>query len=183
MLEKLLDLIKQNAGPAITNNSAIPNDRNDEAVEATGTSIMETLKNALSGGGLNSILSMFGRGSAPADHPVVQQATDDVTTKLANQFGLDPNQAAGIAKEIVPNVMNQMAQKTADPNDKSFDPQDMMNNLSDGKTSGINIQSLLSKFKGGLDKDGDGDVDLQDLKSLLSGGGGGLMDSVKGLFS
>ena len=74
-----------------------------------------------------------------------------------------------------------MAQKTADPNDNKFDPQDMMNNLTDGKTSGVNIQGLLSKFKTGLDKDGDGDVDLQDLKGLLSGGG--FMDSVKGFFN
>jgi hypothetical protein len=42
--------------------------------------------------------------------------------------------------------------------------------------------SLLSKFKGGMDKDGDGDVDMDDLKSLL-GGGGGMMDKVKGFFS
>ena len=182
MLENLLNLIRQNAGSVINNNPAIPNERNEEAVEATGTSIMDTLKNALSGGGLNSILGMLGKGEATATHPVVQQATGDVANKLSAQFGLDPVQAGSIAGELVPNVMNQMAQKTADPNDNKFDPQDMMNNLTDGKTSGVNIQGLLSKFKTGLDKDGDGDVDLQDLKGLLSGGGG-FMDSVKGLFN
>ena len=78
MLENLLNLIRQNAGSVINNNPAIPNERNEEAIEATGTSIMDTLKNALSGGGLNSILGMLGKGEATATHPVVQQATGDV---------------------------------------------------------------------------------------------------------
>ena len=42
---------------------------------------------------------------------------------------------------------------------------------------------ILDNFKGSLDKDRDGDVDLNDLTSLLSGGGGSLMDKVKGMFS
>ena len=44
------------------------------------------------------------------------------------------------------------------------------------------MQALLDKLKGGkLDFDGDGDTDLQDLLSLVKGGG--LMNKVKGLFN
>jgi hypothetical protein len=113
----------------------------------------------------------------------VQQATHNVADKLSHQFGLPREQAGTIAGDLVPGVMDQMAHKTADPTDNKFDPQEMMNNLTDGKTSGMNIQSLLSKFKSGMDKDGDGDVDVQDLRKLLSGGNGGFMDSVKGFFN
>ena len=46
---------------------------------------------------------------------------------------------------------------------------------------GIDVQGMLNRFGGGkLDKDGD--VDMQDLKSIFSGAGGGLMDKVKGMF-
>jgi hypothetical protein len=59
--------------------------------------------------------------------------------------------------------------------------QDIFNGLSNNKTSGLDIGGMFSKFKGGLDKDGDGDTDLNDLKSMFNGGGGGILDSLKGM--
>ncbi len=46
---------------------------------------------------------------------------------------------------------------------------------------GMNVQAMMNKFKTGMDKDGDGDVDLQDLKSFFTGSGG-VVDKIKGLF-
>ena len=176
-----MDLIKKKAGSTIINNPAIPNERNEEAVQATGNSIISSLQNALSGGGIQDVMRMFSRGSAD-NNPVVNQASGNLIDTLKGQFGLDTNQAAGIADNLVPDVMNQFAQKTADPSDNGFDAQNIFNQLSGGKTSGLNIQGLLGKFKGGLDKDGDGDVDLQDLKSVFSGGGS-MMDKVKSMLN
>ncbi len=45
----------------------------------------------------------------------------------------------------------------------------------------MNLQAMMNKFKTGMDKDGDGDVDLQDLKSFFTGSGG-VVDKIKGLF-
>jgi hypothetical protein len=101
-----------------------------------------------------------------------------------NKFGLDQNAASGIANNLVPNVMQGLVQKTNDPNDSSFDIQGIFNSLSGGSTSGFNVQGLLNKFKGaGLDQDGDGDTDLQDLTKMVSGGGGGILEKVKGMIS
>ena len=77
----------------------------------------------------------------------------------------------------------QLAQKTVDPSDSSFNIQDIFNNLSGGKTGGMDLQGMLNRFGGGkLDKDGDGDVDMADLQSIFAGGGS-MMDKVKGLFN
>jgi len=179
MLENLFNLVKQQAGDAIINNPAIPNQKNDEAVQAAGSSIEDTLKNALAGGQLNDVMRLFANGQATADQPVVQQATGNFMEKLQSQFGLNGSQAAGIANNLIPNVMNQLAQKTANPADNSFNVQQIFNQLSGGKTSGMNIQGMLNKLKGGLDSDHDGDVDLQDLKAMFSGGGS-VVDKLKG---
>jgi hypothetical protein len=179
MLENLFDLVKQQAGDTIINNPAIPNQKNEEAVQEAGNSVVDTLKGALSGGQMNDVLSMFANGQANASQPVVQQATGNFIERLQSKFGLDNTQASGIAKSLIPNVMNQLAQKTANPNDNSFDVQQIFNQLSGGKTNGLNIQSMLGKLKGGLDSDHDGDVDLQDLKAIFSGGGG--RDKLKGM--
>ena len=182
MLDKLLDLVRQNSNDAITSNPSIPNEKNEQAVETAGSSIMDTLKNALSGGNINDVLGYFKGGAAAAPN-LVQEATGNYAQNLQNKLGIDAGQAQSVAGKVVPQTMNQLATKAADSSDNSFNIQDIFNNLSGGKTGGLNIQGMLNKFGGGqLDKDNDGDVDLQDLKSMFAGGSGGLMDKVKGMF-
>ena len=182
MLENLINLVRQNAGDAVIDNPAIPNEKNEEAVESAGSSILATLKNALAGGKLNDVLGFFKKGQegSPA---LVQEATDNYSQDLQNNLGIAPEEANKTATNLVPQAMNQLASKTADPSDGSFNIQDIFNKLSGNKTGGLDIQGMLNRFGGGkLDKDGDGDVDLQDLKSMFAGGGG-IMDKVKGMFS
>lgn len=184
MLQQLINLIKERSGEAIINNPAIPNERNDEAVRETGSSIMHAIQGALAGGGLTSLLRMFGGKENPADSPLTKLATGGVIENLINKFGLNPQQAGDVAGKLVPDVMNNMVQKTNDPGDNSFNIQDIFNEMSGGKTSGMNVQGILEKVKSGkFDLDGDGDTDLNDLKAMFGGSGGGLMDKVKGMFN
>jgi hypothetical protein len=180
MLDQIFDLVKRYAGDAIVSNPDIPNSRNDEAIQDTSGSIMNSLQNIFASGNIKDLLGMFG-GAGKGTTAVNQQVSGNVIQDLINKFGLNHQQAGKVADRMVPNVLNEMVSKTNDPADNSFNIQDIFNNLSGGRTSGFNMQALLNKLKDGkLDLDGDGDTDLQDLVSLVKGGG--FMEKVKGLF-
>lgn len=187
MLDNLINLVREQAGDAIINNPTVPNERNEEVIAATGQSIAGGLQNMLSSGGLKDVLKLFGGQDAPAaSNPVVQNVSGNVIQQLMNGFGLDQQAANGIAGRLVPDVLQKLVSKTNDPSDNSFDIQGIFNQLSGGKSQGYNIQALLGKvMQGGLDKDGDGDTDLQDIMAMFGGKGGGtnLLDSVKGFFN
>jgi hypothetical protein len=182
MLDKLLDLIRGNAGEAVTNNPAIPNEKNEEAVQSAGSSIMATLQNALAGGKIKDVLGYF-TGKSDSGSDLVKEATTNYSNDLQTKMGLGADAANDVANKVVPASMTQLANKTADPSDNGFNIQDIFNKLSGGKTGGLNIQEMINKYTGGkLDIDKDGDVDLQDLKGMFAGGAGGLMDKVKSLW-
>jgi hypothetical protein len=181
MLDNLMDLVRKHTGAAVANNSQIPNEKNAAVTEQAGNSIVETLKNALGSGRITDVLRYFKQGGSD-NNPIVGEATEKYAQDLQSNLGLDASQASAVAGQVVPQTMNELAARTNDPSDKGFNIQDIFNKLSGGKTSGFNMESLLAKVGGGkLDKDGDGDVDLQDLKAMFTGGGG-LGETLKGLF-
>lgn len=184
MLDKIVDLIRHNASGAVINNPAVPNEKNESAIRQGSNSIIETLKGALANGRLNDVLSYFKNGGS-GNNDLVNEATVNYSRDLQTNLGLNEKDATDVAAKVIPSSMSQLANKTNDPSDNSFDIQDIFNQLSGGKTSGLNIQNLLSKFGGGkLDKDGDGDVDFQDLKSMFAGDpGSGFLDTAKGFFN
>ncbi|HUQ64521.1 MAG TPA: hypothetical protein VM101_00070 [Flavitalea sp.] len=184
MLDQIIDLIRNNAGGAVVNNPAVPNEKNESAIRQGGNSIVETLKNALAGGRINDVLGYFKNG-ASGNHPIIDEATNNYSRDLQTNVGLNEKDAGDVASKVIPASMTQLANKTADPNDNKFDIQDIFNQLSGGKTGGLNISGLLNRFGGGkLDKDRDGDVDLQDLKSMFAGdGASGFLDTAKGFFN
>jgi hypothetical protein len=182
MVENLNNLVKQNAETSIINNTAIPNEQNEEAVQEASIAIEDSLKKSLSAGNVKEVANLFnGSGDNVNANPVTQHATGNFIERLQSKFGLNVNQAANVANNLIPTVLKKLVQKTADPSDSSFNLQKIFNEVSGGKTNGLNVQEMLTKVKGSMDKDGDGDVDLQDLKAFFSGNGG-VVDKIKGLF-
>ncbi len=187
MLENLLDLVKQNAGDAIINNPAIPNDRNNEAISEATNSIAGGLQGLFSqSGGLKDIIRMFsGQNQGAATNNITQSLSGGLIESLMSKFGLNSQSAGSIASSLIPSVLSNLVSRTNDPNDNGFNIQDIFNNFSGGQTSGMDIAGLLSRAKSGvLDLDGDGDTDLQDIMKMMSnsGGAGGILDKLKGLF-
>lgn len=142
MLENLTELVKQYAGDAIINNPAIPNEKNDEAIAGASSSIMDGLKNAVSGGNLGALTGMFsGGGENIANSAIGQNIQAGFVENLMQKFGLDQSKAGGIAASLIPAVLEKFVNKTNDPNDKSFDLQDIISNVSGGG-------GLLGSLKG-----------------------------------
>lgn len=190
MFENLLNLVKEQAGDAIVNNPAIPNEHNDAAIAETSSSIAGGLQQMIASGGIKDVMKLFGgQGGDLTNNPVVQNLSGGVIQSLMNKFNIGQGEASGIAGSLIPSVLQNLVSKTNNPNDSSFDIQGIFNSLSGGKTGGMDIAGLLGKVtSGGLDKDGDGDTDLSDITSMFSGGGsatsgGGILDTVKGLFN
>jgi uncharacterized protein YidB (DUF937 family) len=183
MLDNLINLVREQAGSSIINNPAVPNEKNEQVIAETSSSITGGLQSMIASGGIKDVLKLFGSGGdqASSGNPVVQNLSGNVIQQLMSKFGFDQQAASGIAGNLVPDVLKKLVNKTNDPNDSSFDIQVIFNHLSGGKTQNTNVQGLLGK----LDRDGDGDTDMQDIMAMFGNGGGqggGLMDSVKGLF-
>jgi uncharacterized protein YidB (DUF937 family) len=168
MFENLLDLVKQHAGNAIIDNPAIPNERNDEAVEAASSSIFDGLKNAASGGNISDIMHMFSGGGDAGNNALSQNIQGGFIQNLMDKFGLDKNAAGGIASSLIPTVLNKLVHKTNDPSDSSFDLQGILSKVGGGN---LDIQSLIGKFTGGGAS-----------ANSSENAGGGILDKLKGLF-
>jgi hypothetical protein len=209
MLDNLFDMIKGMAGDAVTNNAAIPNEHNNEVVAEATNTVAGGLQNLVAGGGLESILSLFGGGgqqqnkSSLMSNPIVAMMVGHFAKKLMGKFGLQSNQASGVAQNLIPSVISSLISKTNDPNNSSFTLDGLLNSITGGQSqqiaqqqqaagnSGFNFQDLISKFTGGQQSGGGGG--LMDIVSQLAGGatqaqqqqqqnsgGGGLMDLIKG---
>ncbi len=189
MLENLMNLIREQAGDSVINNPDIPNEQNEAVMQAAGSSILGGLQGLLSQGNVKDVLGLFSDpGAVTNSHPAVQQMSGGLLDQLTGQLGLNRQQAGGIVSSLLPAILTQLVSRTNNPSDNGFDIQGIFNQLSGGRSAGVDVQGLLGRFtQGGLDRDGDGDVDLQDLMVAFSGngpaqgGGGGLLDSLKGM--
>jgi uncharacterized protein YidB (DUF937 family) len=166
MLDNLFNLVKSYAGDGIINNPAIPNEQNDEAVSVASNSIVDTLKNAATSGNIGDIMSMFNNGGNAAESPLASAMQSNMVQKLMQQFGLNDGAAASIVQSVLPNAINSFVSKTKDPNDSSFNIQDIIAKVA-GNNSGLDIGGLVSQFTGGGNS---------------GGGASNLVDGLKGLF-
>jgi hypothetical protein len=157
MLDQLLKLVEQNAGEAIVNNKAIPNQFNNAAVKEVASNIFSGLQGQVAQGNMQQVVSMFKGQSASslANNPMVSGLIAQVAGSLAQKFGVSPQIAQGIAANLLPQVMNQFVTKTNDPNDSDFDLQDMMRGFSGNQ--GLDIGNIIGQVSGGK-SGGIGDV-------------------------
>ncbi len=146
MLDQFIKLVKENADDAILTNPAIPANRKLEAIEVAANTIFFGLKDQANGGNLGAIVGLFQDGNSQ----VMAAVTTAVTNMFHQKFGLTGRQAAGAALALVPKVISNLKKKSKDPNDKSFELNEVFSALTGGQTSRINMNSVLQNYKGGV---------------------------------
>ncbi|CCH02256.1 hypothetical protein FAES_4256 [Fibrella aestuarina BUZ 2] len=178
MFETLMNLVQQNAGSAIVNNPAIPNQHNNTAMETVVQSMMGGLTQQAQGGGLGNLLGMVVNGGGNIqDNPVTHGVQENVQQGLMEKLGISPQVAMSIAGALVPVVLGKLMNKAADPNDNSVDGNTIM-----GAATGQQGTDWMGMASSAM---ADGKLDMNDLMRVAGnqmGGGGGLGGMLGGLF-
>ncbi len=202
MLDNLFDLVKGLAGDAVIKNQEVPNEQNEAVIAEATNTVAGGLQNMVAGGGLQSILSLFGGGGQQKgslmSNPIVSMMIGHFANKLMNKYKLGSSQASGVAANLIPSVISNLISKTNDPSDNGFSLDSLLNSLTGGKSTEVaqqqqaagdntfSFQNLISQFSGGGQQGGGG---LMDIVSQIAGGaqnqqkqqgGGGLFDMIKG---
>lgn len=165
MIENLIHLVESHAADLIVHNPDVPDRFNQDAIHASAASIEETLKNSLKSGDVSSLLSLLGGKSSTTDHPLVGQMVESLQNKLSTQFDVAPQSAKSIAAALIPQILASLVQKTNNPQDPSFSLEGIFHHLTDGRSQGTDLSSLVEK----LDMNGDGQVNLQDVVAKFTG--------------
>lgn len=202
MLEELFNLVKSVASESTSNHPAVPAAQNDAVVAEATNTVASGLRNIVSGGGLQSLVSLLSGGNSKQQtsagslmsNPIVSMMIGHFAEKLMSKFKLGSGDASSVASSLIPNVINGLVHKTNDPGNSSFSLDNLLNSITGGKAAevapqqsgGGGLQDILNQISGGAGGNGGGLSDI--ISKLASGaqaqqqqnGGGGLMDLIKG---
>ena len=186
MLEQLMEMVREAGQKTVVQNPEVPNEQNEAALHQAQQGIMGGLQNILQTDGISGLTHLFqGVQQGDDSNPRVQQLSNNVAGGLMEKLGLNSSTAKSIAISLIPVVLGKMMNRSKDPNHAGFDLGSILGSLMGGGSSNANaglgnignsqtnggggLGSTLSNLgaKFGLDKDGDGDVDMSDLAKLF----------------
>ncbi|MCF6406296.1 hypothetical protein L3C95_25600 [Chitinophaga filiformis] len=171
MFEQLTQLIQQSGLQSVINNPEVPNEHNDGVIAEAQNSILSSFSQLNANGETQQVNEAL----ESADHPVTQNIQQNFAGNIMEKFGINSATATSIAATLIPTVLNAIKGGNAPGGSAGgFNIQDILSSLggtnfgSGGFGSG-NIQSSINSIGGklGLDKDGDGDVDLNDITKMF----------------
>ncbi len=166
MLEQLNQIIRQFGQDAVVNNEAVANEHNDGVMQEAQHAILAQLQNMAAGGQVNQLTDLLqNANSINADHPAVQNISNNFLDGITQKFGINKQTATQIATMLIPMVLSQLSKKANDPNDNSFSLPDILGSVLGGAQSapGQNSSPLSEIGKSFLDRNKDGKVDLNDI--------------------
>jgi len=178
MLDQLFQMIQQSSQQAVVENNEVPNEHNEAVMQEAQNSIISGLSNLASSGQINNLLESAGNGQALNNsNPAVQQISNNFMGNIMQKFGISNQAAASIAATVIPMVLGKIMNKGGQSQNNAgggFDLGGLISsitgggqqNQASGKGGFMDMASSIGA-KLGLDKDGDGDVDMGDLSKLL----------------
>jgi hypothetical protein len=170
MFEQLMQLVRESGQQSVVANPEVPNEHNEAVMHEATSSIAGSVQNLMQTEGPGAVQSLVEDAqNGNTNNPHVQQVSNHFAGNLIQKFGLNSGAAQSIAASLIPMVLGRLA---GGGNGGGFNIGNILGSLTGGgahtSSSGGalgGLSSLGAKF--GLDKDGDGDVDLSDLGSLL----------------
>lgn len=159
MLDQLKDLVQNFGQQAVVENQAVPNEKNEAVMQEAQQNIQDNLQQMAQNGQLQQLAQDVQSGKDSANHPAVQQMQSSMISNLTQKFGLDNAAASGIASSLIPSLMHKVLGAGS-----NFDLNGLLSSFGGG-----NLKSQINNIGGklGLDKDNDGDVDMNDIKKLF----------------
>lgn len=181
MLDQLMQLIQQGSQQAVSENPAIPNEHNEAIQQEAQRSITNSLQGLANTGDLQRLTESVQQGNMPSpDDPVVQRISGDFSGNIMQKLGLNSGMAKMIAAAVIPMVLGKIMKGSGAPGANQqqggFDLGGLLSSITGGNAgtastsgSGGGLMDQISSIGAqlGLDKDGDGDVDLNDLTQLF----------------
>ncbi|MES2328755.1 MAG: hypothetical protein V4539_04065 [Bacteroidota bacterium] len=165
MLEQLMNTIRHFGQSTVVENPDIPNEHNDDVMKEAGSSIFSGLQGLADDGdadGLSNVLT------GDRDHPAAQGMQNNFMDNIMRKFGINPATAGNVSSGLIPSVLGSLLRRPGNNNSNGLSLQNIISSLTGGGNN-PNHQGLLSRIgsKLGLDKDGDGDVDLADIQTMF----------------
>ncbi len=187
-----MELVRESGQQTVVENPAVPNEHNEAVMQEASSSIFSGLQNMMQTGGPGALKGLFeGVQSGDNNHPAVQQVANQFSGNLMQKFGLDSGAAKALAISLIPMVLGKLMNRSQNaPQGSGFSIGNILGSLMGGggiggalgglmgggnqaqpqqANAGGGMLGSLSSMgaKMGLDKDGDGDTDLNDLMAMF----------------
>lgn len=171
MLDQLFKLIKSQ----VQENSQEWQNANVPLDENTFLTIQHVLTNGLQNmdaTSLQSLMEAGKNGNLTAESPEIHQLSSQFSGSISEKLGIDSGLAKTLTMSILPMILKKLFSGSSSTNSGfSLDTilGSIIGNKSNSKSDDGSVLGQLSDLgaKFGLDKDGDGDVDLNDITSMF----------------
>ncbi len=143
MFSELFTLVRSNAGMAVIDNPLVPAAYREAVLNEAASTIIDGMKVQVETGKLKDMVKYF---QYPGIYysPLVGSLTKSFANKLNSNYGISINDALSVANELIPVVMQQLAERTRDTQNKTWSLTALLTWLTDNQ---INVADFLCKLR------------------------------------